>query len=172
MKRLNISLSLPRVRQKLFAWAVFTSASAALAQPSSVRISLSGQPLNSSDGTHPYADYSASVGANLILKTAVIGTPPFSYQWLFNGASLLNQTNFSLNLNAVQATNKGSYAVVVSNAGDISTDVGYNGTAIWGDHDNDGYSDLFVPIAGGFTAYLTRAALSTLGAQKQLPANL
>ena len=121
MKKLNISLSLNPVRQKLFVWAVFASASAALAQPSSVRISLSGQPFNSSDTIHPYANDSASVGANLFLKAAVSGTPPFSYQWLFNGASLLNQTNSSLNLNGVQATNGGGYAVEVSNAGGSAT---------------------------------------------------
>ena len=80
MKKLNISLSLNPVRQKLFVWAVLASASAALAQPSSVRISLSGQPLNSSDGTHPYANASASVGANLVLKATAGGTGPFSYQ--------------------------------------------------------------------------------------------
>ncbi len=44
--------------------------------------------------------------------------------------------------------------MLMTNAGDICTDVGFNGTAIWGDYDNDGYFDLFVPNAGGFTAYL------------------
>ena len=117
MKKLNISLSSNQVRQKLLVWAVLALAPAALAQPSSVLISLSGQPLNSLDATHPYASDSASVGANLVLKAAVNGTPPFSYQWLFNGTSLLNQTSASLNLNGVQATNEGGYAVAVSHAG-------------------------------------------------------
>lgn len=44
--------------------------------------------------------------------------PPASigYQWRFEGASLPGQTNFSLTLTNVQASNAGNYSVVVSNA--------------------------------------------------------
>ena len=117
MKKLNISLISNRVRQRLFAWIILASASVAMAQPASVMISLSGQPLNGDDAAHPYANNSASVGANLVLKAVVSGTPPFSYRWLFNGATLLNQTNSSLEPNGVQATNERGYTVVVSNVG-------------------------------------------------------
>ena len=117
MKKLNISLFSNQVRQRLFAWLLLASASVAMAQPASVIISLSGQPVNGDDATHPYANNSAGVGANLVLKAVVNGIAPFSYQWLFNGASLLNQTNSSLSLNSVQATNEGEYAAVDSNAG-------------------------------------------------------
>ncbi len=173
MKKLSIALKSKQVRQKLFAWAVLAWASAALAQPSSVRISLSGQPLNSSDTIHPYANDSASVGANLVLKAAVSGSPPFSYQWLFNGASLLNQTNSSLNLNSAQATNEGGYAVVVSNAGGLATNeivltIETNFTKVttgpmvttvmpgaaavtWADYDGDGLLDALISFGSDST---------------------
>jgi hypothetical protein len=166
MKNLNISLNSHQVRQKLFVWILLASTSVAMAQPSSVMIALSGQPLNGDDAPHPYANDSASVGANLVLNPTVTGTPPFSYQWVFNGASLLNQTNASLKLNSVQATNEGTYAVVISNAGgsvsnEIVLTIDTNFTKVttgpmvttvmpgaaavtWADYDNDGLLDALI----------------------------
>jgi hypothetical protein len=45
------------------------------------------------------------------------GTAPLSYQWQFNGANIPGATATSLTLNAVQASDAGNYAVVVTNAG-------------------------------------------------------
>jgi alpha-tubulin suppressor-like RCC1 family protein len=44
------------------------------------------------------------------------GTAPLSFQWWFNGLVLPAQTNSSLILTNVQATNAGNYAVVVTNS--------------------------------------------------------
>ena len=56
-----------------------------------------------------------TVGANAAFSVTASGTPPLSYQWRFNGASLARQTAASLVLTNVQFTNAGSYSVVVTN---------------------------------------------------------
>jgi Immunoglobulin domain/Bacterial TSP3 repeat len=43
------------------------------------------------------------------------GTPPFSYQWRFNGANLPGQTNSSLVISPVRTGDAGNYSVVVQN---------------------------------------------------------
>jgi hypothetical protein len=54
-------------------------------------------------------------GANLTLTVTASGTPPLAYQWTKNGASLATQTTTSLALLNLQATDTGSYAVVITN---------------------------------------------------------
>jgi len=44
------------------------------------------------------------------------GTPPFSYQWRFNGVNLPGQTNFSLVIFPVRTNDAGTYSVLVQNA--------------------------------------------------------
>jgi hypothetical protein len=44
------------------------------------------------------------------------GTPPFGYQWSFNGTNVSNATNATLALPNVQTNNAGSYVVVVTNS--------------------------------------------------------
>ena len=44
------------------------------------------------------------------------GTPPFSYQWRFNGVNLSGQTNFSLVVFPVRTNDAGAYSVLVQNA--------------------------------------------------------
>ena len=48
------------------------------------------------------------------------GTPPFSYQWRFNGVSLAGQTNFSLVIFPVRTNDAGAYSVLVQNAAGTS----------------------------------------------------
>ena len=38
--------------------------------------------------------------------------------------------------------------------GSIATDAGYSGSPVWGDYDNDGFLDLFVPNVGGLPNFL------------------
>ncbi len=45
------------------------------------------------------------------------GTPPLSYQWLFNGAPLAGQIGTSLTLSNVQSGDAGNYSVLVTNLG-------------------------------------------------------
>jgi uncharacterized repeat protein (TIGR03803 family) len=59
---------------------------------------------------------SASFSVSLIS-----GTPPFSYQWRFNGTNLLNVTNAVYAIQAVAATNTGKYSVVVTNLAGSAT---------------------------------------------------
>ncbi len=55
-------------------------------------------------------------GANASFFAGVIGIPPFSFQWRFNGTNLLaNQTNSSLILSNVALNQAGTYSLVVSN---------------------------------------------------------
>ena len=44
------------------------------------------------------------------------GTPPFDYQWQFDGTDIAGATNSSLSLTDVQAANAGNYRVVVSSS--------------------------------------------------------
>jgi uncharacterized repeat protein (TIGR03803 family) len=65
---------------------------------------------------------SAMVGSSASFSVAVIsGTPPFSYQWRFNGTNLLNATNAAYAIQAVAATNAGEYFVVVTNSAGSAT---------------------------------------------------
>jgi hypothetical protein len=53
-----------------------------------------------------------------------IGTPPFDYQWRFNGASISGAKASSYTITNAQPTNAGSYTVVVTNiAGAVTSDV-------------------------------------------------
>jgi alpha-tubulin suppressor-like RCC1 family protein len=55
-------------------------------------------------------------GVTAAFNAILLGTPPLSYQWQFNGTSIPGATNASLNLTNVQSTNSGAYSVVVSNS--------------------------------------------------------
>jgi Concanavalin A-like lectin/glucanases superfamily/Immunoglobulin domain/Immunoglobulin I-set domain len=55
------------------------------------------------------------VGQTAVFSVSAMGTPPLSYQWMFNTTNIAGATNASLVLNNVQLTNAGSYSVMVSN---------------------------------------------------------
>jgi uncharacterized repeat protein (TIGR01451 family) len=53
-------------------------------------------------------------GSSATFSVSVSGTPPFTYEWLFNGTNLLSvSTNSSLTLTNVAAAQAGSYSVSV-----------------------------------------------------------
>ena len=56
-----------------------------------------------------------AVGDTATFTVAAQGTAPLNYQWSFDGANLLGETNVSLTLSNVQFAQAGSYSVVVSN---------------------------------------------------------
>ena len=68
------------------------------------------------------ADQNVDAGATTSFRVTPGGTPPFTYQWLYNGTPLVNGGNISgatssnLTLTGVQLTNAGSYRVIVNNA--------------------------------------------------------
>jgi hypothetical protein len=56
-------------------------------------------------------------GNTMTLSATASGTPPFTYQWQFDGRNIAGATNSLLNLSCLQFTNAGLYSLVVSNAG-------------------------------------------------------
>jgi subtilase family serine protease len=54
-------------------------------------------------------------GSNALFSVTASGTSPLSYQWQFNGTNLVNATNSVLSIIKAQATNTGSYSVIVGN---------------------------------------------------------
>ncbi len=56
------------------------------------------------------------VGQNVTFSVAASGTPPFSYQWQFNGNGIPGATASSFSLAAAQRTNAGVYSVLVMNS--------------------------------------------------------
>jgi uncharacterized delta-60 repeat protein len=68
------------------------------------------------------ASQAAMVGDAPTFTVVADGTPPFNYQWKFNGPSLSGATNASLSLTNVQTSQAGIYAVVVTNlAGSVTS---------------------------------------------------
>ena len=58
----------------------------------------------------------ATAGQNVSFITIAGGSAPVTYHWYFNTNSLIaNATNSTLSLTSVQATNVGTYSVIVSN---------------------------------------------------------
>ena len=57
-----------------------------------------------------------NAGANVTFSVGATGSATLKYQWKFNGANLLNQTNATLSLTNVQHGNVGNYSVLVTNA--------------------------------------------------------
>jgi hypothetical protein len=63
-----------------------------------------------------------AVGQNAFFSVVATGTAPLSYQWSLNGTALSAATTSALKLKKVQATDAGSYTVVVTNvAGSITS---------------------------------------------------
>jgi hypothetical protein len=59
---------------------------------------------------------SLSAGSPATFAVVAAGTAPLTYQWELSGLALVNRTNATLTLSAVQAVDAGSYRVRVSNA--------------------------------------------------------
>ena len=67
--------------------------------------------------TQPQSQYvPADLGVNANFSVAVIGTPPFFYQWSFNGTAIPGATQPSLTITNVQTTNAGPYSVLITNS--------------------------------------------------------
>jgi hypothetical protein len=62
------------------------------------------------------ASRTAIAGDTVELSFLVTGTPPFHYQWQFNGTDLGGATNTSLTLAGAQPEHAGQYTVIVTNA--------------------------------------------------------
>jgi hypothetical protein len=60
-------------------------------------------------------------GTTVSYNVAVVGTPPFAYQWQFNNTDIPGATNATLTLSNVVYSQAGNYDVVVSNPGGMVT---------------------------------------------------
>jgi hypothetical protein len=65
--------------------------------------------------TQPLAQV-ITVGQPVTFSVAASGTGPFTYQWLFNGASISGATGASYTIPSIASTNGGNYSVTVTNA--------------------------------------------------------
>jgi hypothetical protein len=61
------------------------------------------------------ADLSTLPGSDGTLQVAVLGTPPYAYQWYYNGEAILAATNDTLKLSSIQSGILGLYHVVITN---------------------------------------------------------
>ena len=68
------------------------------------------------------ASQKVMIGSSALFTVSMNGTPRFNYQWRFNGADLPSATNAAYVIQAVGATDTGSYSVVVTNlAGSVTS---------------------------------------------------
>jgi len=67
---------------------------------------ITGQPTNQT----------VPAGGNVNFQVSVSGTSPLSYQWWFNGTNAVGSSTNTLTLNNAQASQAGTYNVVVTNA--------------------------------------------------------
>lgn len=71
-----------------------------------------------------FATQEVRIGSSAMLTAGTYGAAPVpAYRWLLNGVLLANATNANLLLTNFQATNAGSYSVIVSNFAGIITNV-------------------------------------------------
>jgi alpha-tubulin suppressor-like RCC1 family protein len=61
------------------------------------------------------ADQIVALSSNATFSVVAQGTPPISYQWMFNGGVIPNATNATLTVTNVQVANAGIYTVAVTN---------------------------------------------------------
>jgi hypothetical protein len=59
--------------------------------------------------------YVVNPGVHIAFTVVAAGTPPFSYQWEFDGSPLPGATNSSLVITNVQVGTNGTYSVLISN---------------------------------------------------------
>ena len=69
-------------------------------------------------------DLTPPYGSTVWLRVEATGSWPLSYQWNFNGAPLLNQTNQVLGLANMQFNQSGLYSVIISNTAGTVTNSG------------------------------------------------
>ncbi|HEV8543798.1 MAG TPA: protein-arginine deiminase family protein [Verrucomicrobiae bacterium] len=55
-------------------------------------------------------------GNNIVFRVVLTGTPPFSYQWQFNGVAVPGATDADFLLPNVQTSQSGAYSVLISNS--------------------------------------------------------
>ncbi len=72
------------------------------------------------------------ISSTVTLRVTVTGAGPFSYQWRFDGASLAGATNATLVLTNIQASQSGTYQVIVLGAAGSAASLPATLTAVVG----------------------------------------
>jgi glucose/arabinose dehydrogenase len=80
--------------------------------------------------TNVLSSLNVPAGTNYILRAFADGNQPLSYQWQWQGATILGSTNMSLVLTNIQSPNAGEYGIVVSNAFGVVTNLVYALTVV------------------------------------------
>ncbi len=62
------------------------------------------------------ASQKIDVGSPVTFTVAATINPPYTYQWQFNGANILNATNATYTIASVETNNAGAYSVLVKNS--------------------------------------------------------
>ncbi len=71
--------------------------------------------------TNQPADLTVSAGSNAAFTVGVASSVPVTYQWLLNTTNIPNATNSSYSLLAAQASDAGTYTVIVTNLAGSAT---------------------------------------------------
>jgi hypothetical protein len=71
--------------------------------------------------THAPQDQTAYVGPTVHFRAKAAGSPPLTYEWLFNGSAISGAGSTDLYLTNVGATQAGTYTLIVSNVAGAAT---------------------------------------------------
>ena len=69
----------------------------------------------------PPGNFIIGAGGSATFTVGALGTPPFTYQWQFNGVAIPGANSATYTVPNAAGTNAGSYTVAVCNAADCST---------------------------------------------------
>jgi alpha-tubulin suppressor-like RCC1 family protein len=106
--------------------------------------------------TNGPSSQTVTAGGTTLFTVAADGTPALFYQWRFQGSNIVSATNNSLTLTNVQATQEGSYSVVVSNAFGVTISTNVTLTVL--------VPPAFAPQTPQATAILAGTTLNLTGA--------